>query len=77
MKLKEKTALKEYLKQWASKYVISEAKVSVYQNLAIFETDASTIVGYLDKGKITGCLDIEEGSVKYLKFKNKIMKFIL
>lgn len=77
MKSNEKNALKEYLKKWASKYVISDATVSVYKNIVVFETGLSTIVGYLDKGKITGCLDIEEGFIKYMKFKNKIMKFNL
>lgn len=77
MNIKDKNKLKEYLNKWASKYVISDATVSVYKNIVVFETGFSTIVGYLYKGKITGCLDIEEGSIKYMKFKNKIMKFNL
>lgn len=77
MNIKDKNKLKEYLKKWASQYVISDAIVSVYKNIVVFETGFSIIVGYIDKGKITGCLDIEEGSIKYMKFKNKIMKFNL
>ena len=77
MRSNEKNVLKEYLKKWASEYVISDGTVSVYKNIVVFETGSSTIVGYIYKGKITGCLDIEAGSIKYMKFKNKIMKFNL